>query len=173
MSAQMTDSLSLLKEDAMSTLTPAPVAPAVNHDGSTVTYPVPRLYSWMVRNGIREAVKEISPVYGMACSSCADAILQSFYALVRTGMGSDDTFDSDMAALLGLDASEVTLNGWDDAPLETFTVPASVSQADAMDAVRCVFRGKVPSGGYSWGVAYQWAVLEMTDRVCEECGHGK
>lgn len=45
LSARMTDSLSLLKEDAMSTLTPAPVAPAVNHDGSTVTYPVPRLYS--------------------------------------------------------------------------------------------------------------------------------
>ena len=156
----------------MSALTPAPVAPAVDHAGSTVTYPVPRLYSWMVRNGIREAVKEISPVYGMACSSCADEILQSFYALVRTGMGSDDTFASDMAALLGLDASEVTLNGWDDAPLETFTVPASVSQADTMDAVCLVFRGKVPSGGYSWGIAYQWATLEMIDRACEECGHG-
>ena len=58
----------------MSALIPAPVAPAVNRDGSTVTYPVPRLYSWMVRNGIREAVKEISPVFGMACSSCADDI---------------------------------------------------------------------------------------------------
>lgn len=157
----------------MSTLTPAPVAPVVNRDGSTVTYPVPRLYSWMVRNGIREAVKEISPVFGMACSSCADEILQSFYALVRTGMGSDDTFDSDMAALLGLDASEVTLNGWDDAPLESVTVPLSVSWNDALEAMHKAFRGEVPSGGYTWGVAYKWATLELTDRVCKECGHGK
>lgn len=156
----------------MSTLTPAPVAPVVNRDGSTVTYPVPRLYSWMVRNGIREAVKEISPVFGMACSSCADEILQSFYALVRTGMGSDDTFDSDMAALLGLDASEVTLNGWDDAPLESVTVPVSVSWNDALEAMHKAFRGEVPSGGYTWGVAYKWATLELTDRVCKECGHG-
>ena len=157
----------------MSTLSPVSACRALSYTDSTVTYPIPDLYIWNAQNAIREAVKDISPVDGKSCPACFRDIAESFNALARTGSGSDDTFASDMAALLGLDASEVTLNGWDDAPLETFTVPASISQADAMDAVRCVFRGKVPSGGYSWGVAYQWATLEMTDRVCEECGHGK
>lgn len=154
----------------MSTLTPAPV---VNHAGSTVTYPIPDLYIWNAQNAIREAVKDISPVDGKSCPACFRDIAESFNALARTGMGSDDTFASDMAALLGLDASEVTLNGWDDAPLESVTVPVSVSWNDALEAMHKVFRGEVPSGGYSWGVAYKMANLEMTDRVCEECGHGK
>ena len=157
----------------MNVLSPVSACRALSHTDSTVTYPIPALYPWIAQQGIRDAVKDIAPVHGKPCPACVRDITESFNALVRTGSGSDDSLASDMAALLGLDASEVTLNGWDDAPLETFTVPASISQADAMDAVRRVFRGKVPSGGYSWGVAYQWAYLEMTDRVCEECGHGK
>lgn len=156
----------------MSTLSPVSACRALNHTDSTVTYPIPALYPWIAQQGIRDAVKDIAPVHGEPCSACVRDITESFNALVRTGSGSDDTFASDMAALLGLDASEVTLNGWDDAPLESVTVPVSVSWNDALEAMHKVFRGEVPSGGYSWGVAYKWAVLEMTDRVCEECGHG-
>ena len=156
----------------MSTLSPVSACRALSYTDSTVTYPIPDLYIWIFQDGIREAVKDISPVDGMACPACFRDIAESFNALVRTGSGSDDMFASDMAALLGLDASEVTLNGWDDAPLESVTVPVSVSWNDALEAMHKVFRGNVPSGGYSWGVAYKWANLEMTDRVCKECGHG-
>ena len=156
----------------MSALTPASVAAALNRTDSTVTYPIPDLYLWIVQDGIREAVKDISPVNGKACPACSRDITESFNALARTGSGSDTTFATDMAALLGLEASEVTLNGWDDAPLESVTVPVSVSWKEALEAMHRVFRGNVPSGGYSWGVAYKLATLEMTDRVCKECGHG-
>lgn len=157
----------------MSTLSPVSTCRALSYTDSTVTYPIPDLYIWNVQDGIREAVKDISPVDGKSCPACFRDIAESFNALARTGSGSDDTFASDMAALLGLEASEVTLNGWDDAPLESVTVPVSVSWNDALEAMHKVFRGEVPSGGYSWGVAYKWATLEMTDRVCKECGHGK
>ena len=156
----------------MSTLTPAPVSPVVNRDGSTVTYPIPALYPWIAQQGIRDAVRDIAPVNGKPCPACVRDITESFNALVRTSSGSDDSLASDMAALLGLDASEVTVNGWDDAPLESVTVPVSVSWNDALEAMHKAFRGEVPSGGYTWGVAYKWAVLELTDRVCKECGHG-
>lgn len=156
----------------MSALTAASTAAALNHTDSTVTYPIPALYAWIAHQGIREAVRDIAPVHGKPCPACVEDITESFNALVRTGSGSDDTLASDMAALLGLDASEVTLNGWDDAPLESVTVPVSVSWNEALEAMHKVFRGEVPSGGYTWGVAYKWAVLELTDRVCKECGHG-
>ena len=172
MSAQMTDSLSTLKEDVMNVLSPVSACRALSYTESTVTYPIPDLYIWNAQNAIREAVKDISPVDGKSCPACFRDIAESFNALARTGSGSDDTFASDMAALLGLDASEVTLNGWDDAPLESVTVPLSVSWNDALEAMHKVFRGEVPSGGYTWGVAYKMATLEMTDRVCKECGHG-
>ena len=157
----------------MSTLSPVSACRALSFTDSTVTYPIPALYPWIAQQGIWDAVKDISPVHGEPCSACVRDITESFNALVRTGSGSDTTFATDMAALLGLDASEVTLTGWDDAPLESVTVPVSVSWNDALEAMHKVFRGEVPSGGYTWGVAYKMATLEMTDRVCEECGHGK
>ncbi|WP_315243850.1 hypothetical protein [Rothia aeria] len=157
----------------MNVLSPVSACRALSHTDSTVTYPIPALYPWIAQQGIRDAVRDIAPVNGKPCPACVRDITESFNALVRTGSGSDDSLASDMAALLGLEASEVTVNGWDDAPLESVTVPLSVSWNDALEAMHKAFRGEVPSGGYTWGVAYKWATLELTDRVCKECGHGK
>lgn len=111
------------------------------------------------------------PVRGSMCPACVDAVCGSYNALVRTGLGSDDTFSSDVAALLGVDESEVILEGWDDAPLVSFMVPGWVCPDTALEAMRAVFDGEVESGGFSEDVAYQWGLLEMIDRVCTTCGY--
>ena len=111
------------------------------------------------------------PVRGVACPACVEEVCSSYNALARTGLGSDDTFASDVAALLGLDESEVVLEGWDDAPMVSFTVPAWVCPETAREAMRAVFDGEVESGGLSEDTAYRWGLLEMTDRVCVTCGY--
>lgn len=111
------------------------------------------------------------PVRGAACPACVEEVCNSYNALARTGLGSDNTFTSDVAVLLGLDESEVVLEGWDDAPMVSFTVPAWVCPETALEAMRAVFDGEVESGGLSEDTAYRWGLLEMTYRVCVTCGY--
>lgn len=131
---------------------------------------IPRAYSEMFRDGIREGVKDVSGRRGVPCPECVEAVCASFHALIRTGLGSDDTFSSDMAAVLGLEESEVILHGAEEDPIFVFSVPVSIDQKTAMKALHQVMTGQVASGGYSWGVGYQWSLLEMSDRVCQHCG---
>lgn len=132
---------------------------------------IPHVYVEVFRDGIREGVKDVSGRRGVPCPECVEAVCASFHALVRTGSGSDDTFSSDMAAVLGLEESEVILHGADEDPIFVFSVPASIDQKTAMKALHQVMTGQqVASGGYGWGVGYQWSLLEMSDRVCQHCG---
>lgn len=135
---------------------------------ATLRLSIPEKYRNDAQNGIKSALLDILERH---CEACYESLEDSYNALVRTGLGSDDTFASDMATYLGIKEEEVTLEGYDTAPLETFTIPFEISQERAYEALDAVFQGNVPSGGYTENIAYQLATLDLLDRTCTECGH--
>ena len=74
---------------------------------ATLRLSIPKKYRNDAQSGIKSALLDILERH---CEACYESLEDSYNALVRTGLGSDDTFASDMATYLGITEEEVTLH---------------------------------------------------------------